>query len=84
MNKLALEPYIWNRKYESMPREELCEVQKNRLIRCVERAYEHIPFYKQKLDAVGVHPSHIHSVGNISLLPFTTKADLRNQYPFGL
>uniref|UniRef100_A0A0C1RI01 Phenylacetate-coenzyme A ligase n=2 Tax=Tolypothrix bouteillei VB521301 TaxID=1479485 RepID=A0A0C1RI01_9CYAN len=84
MNKLALEPYIWNHKYESMPREELYEVQKNRLIRCVERAYEHIPFYKQKLDAVGVHPSHIRFVENISLLPFTTKADLRNQYPFGM
>ncbi|MBD2447190.1 phenylacetate--CoA ligase [Nostoc sp. FACHB-152] len=84
MNKLALESYIWNRKYESMPRKELCEVKKNRLIRCVERAYERIPFYKQKLDAVGIHPSHIRSVENISLLPFTTKADLRNQYPFGM
>ncbi|MBD2194658.1 MULTISPECIES: phenylacetate--CoA ligase family protein [Calothrix] len=84
MNKLALEPYIWNRKYESMPREDLSELQSNRLIKCVARAYEHIPFYKQKLDAVGIHPSQIRSVDNISLLPFTTKADLRNQYPFGM
>ncbi|MBD2489632.1 phenylacetate--CoA ligase family protein [Aulosira sp. FACHB-615] len=84
MNKLVLEPYIWNRKYESMPREELYEVQKNRLIKCVERAYENIPFYKQKLDAIGIHPGHIRSVENISLLPFTTKADLRKQYPFGM
>ena len=84
MNKLTLEPYIWNRKYESMPRKELYEIQKKRLVKCVQRAYEHIPFYKQKLDAVGVHPSHIRSVENISLLPFITKADLRNQYPFAM
>ena len=55
-----------------------------RLQETVRRAYENVPHYRQGLDARGVHPDDIRSLDDIRLLPLTTKADLRESYPFGM
>lgn len=75
---------IWNEKDETMPREELEVVQLARLQAQVERVYATVPYYRQKMDDVGVAPGDIKSLQDIKLLPFTTKEDLRKNYPFGL
>lgn len=58
--------------------------QLSRLQSTVRRAYEGIPHYRQQLEERGVHPEDIRSLDDIRLLPFTTKADLRENYPFGM
>ncbi|MBU0675512.1 MAG: phenylacetate--CoA ligase [Proteobacteria bacterium] len=75
---------IWNEKQETMPREELELVQLRRLQAQVERVYATVPYYRQKMDDAGVAPGDIKTLADIRLLPFTTKEDLRKNYPFGL
>ena len=67
---------------ETMSREELEKLQLNRLKDLVKRVYEKIPFYKESFDAAGVKPEDIHSLDDITKLPFTIKQDLRDAYPF--
>jgi phenylacetate-CoA ligase len=67
-----------------MPRHELEKLQVERLRRTVERVYQHVPFYRQKLDEAGIGPADIRSVADLARLPFTNKQDLRDNYPFGL
>ncbi|MEZ0535817.1 phenylacetate--CoA ligase family protein [Caldicellulosiruptoraceae bacterium PP1] len=74
---------IWS-EYEKLNRNQYAELQLERLKRTVERVYELVPFYRKKFDEIGVKPSHIKSLKDISLLPFTTKDDLRTNYPYGL
>lgn len=69
---------------ECAPLEELRALQTLRLITMVRRAYENIPFYKNKFDEAGLTPSDITSIDDIVKLPFTYKQDLRDTYPFGL
>ena len=68
----------------SMPREELERVQLRRLQALCERVYANVPFYKKKFDEKGIKPQDIKTLKDITLLPFTAKQDLRDQYPFGL
>jgi len=75
---------IWNEKAECMPREELKALQTERLIKLVDYVYNNVPFYRAKMDKVGVKPEDIKSLDDITKLPFTTKDDLRENYPFGL
>lgn len=75
---------IFNPKYECMSREELRALQSERLIKTVKTCYEKSPFYRKKMDEKGVKPEDIKSIDDISKLPFTTKFDLRDEYPFGL
>jgi len=75
---------IWNEKQETMPREELEVVQLRRLQAQVERIYATVPYYRQKMNDAGVSPGDIKSLADIRRLPFTTKEDLRKNYPFGL
>ncbi|MEL7003417.1 MAG: phenylacetate--CoA ligase, partial [Bacteroidota bacterium] len=75
---------MYNSSIEQLPIDKLRELQNDRLISLVKRVYKDVPFYKQKLDTVGVHPEDIKSVADISKLPFTTKEDLRDNYPFGM
>ena len=75
---------IWNEKDETMPREELEVLQLKRLQAQVERVYATVPYYHQKMDEAGVAPGDIKSLQDIRHLPFTTKEDLRKNYPFGL
>ncbi len=71
-------------KHETMPREELEALQLKRLQAVVERLYHLVPFYHRRMDEMGVKPDHIKTLGDLQLLPLTTKQDLRDNYPFGM
>lgn len=75
---------MWNREIETLPRAELERIQTERLRETVARVYHNVPFYRQKLDEAGIKPEGIKSVKDLSRLPFTTKQDLRDNYPFKL
>ena len=74
----------WDQEKECMPREPLQELQLRRLKETIYRVYAFIPAYRAKMDAVGIKPDDINSLSDIRHLPFTTKQDLRDNYPFGL
>lgn len=74
---------IWN-KVETCSRSEMREIQFGRLQKTVSTVYEKNAVYKKRLDEVGVKPSHVKSLDDIKLLPFTVKDDLRDNYPFNL
>jgi len=73
---------IWNEKYECMSRKDLEEVQLSRLKSVIEIVYAKVPFYRKSFDKVGVTPGDIKSLGDLAKLPFITKSDLRESYPF--
>jgi phenylacetate-CoA ligase len=75
---------IWNEKMECMGLEDLKDVQSERLKNLVSYIYKHSPAYKVKLDAFGISPKDIKTIDDIKKLPFTTKEDMRDSYPFGL
>ena len=75
---------IWNEKAECMSAQEKEELQLKRLQDVVKRAYENVPYYHQRLDEAGLTPEDIQSLKDIEKLPFTTKSDLRDAYPFGM
>lgn len=75
---------IWNPTFECMSREEMRQCQSRRLTAMVERIYHNVPFYRNKMQEAGIHPEDIQSVDDLSKLPFTTKHDLRDNYPYGL
>ncbi|MBQ3230650.1 MAG: phenylacetate--CoA ligase [Clostridia bacterium] len=69
---------------ECASREDMKALQSARLKKMVENAYNNVPFYKQKLDELGISPADINSIDDITKLPFTLKTDLRDNYPYGL
>jgi phenylacetate-CoA ligase len=69
---------------ETSSRDALRGLQLERLQKTLQRAYEHVPHYKKKLDAAGVHPSDLKEFSDLAKFPFTTKDDLRQNYPFGM
>ena len=71
-------------KIECMGRDEMNALQSERLIRQVKNVYEHVEFYRKKMDSLGIEPGDIKGIEDIHKLPFTTKEDLRDNYPFGL
>lgn len=75
---------IWNREFETMPRPDLRKLQLERLKKEVEWATTRVPFYKELYAKAGVSASDIESLEDIAKLPFTTKQDLRDNYPFGM
>ena len=75
---------IWNEQYECMEREELLKLQGSRVKAMVERVYNSVPFYRKKLQDAGIEPGDITTIDDLQKLPFTTKQDLRDNYPFGL
>lgn len=75
---------FWNETIETMSRDEMTNLQSKRLVKLVEYVYNNVEFYRKKMQAVGVLPSDIKSIEDITKLPFTTKDDLRDNYPFGL
>ncbi len=74
----------FNPEIETASREYLWALQSARLIQMVHNAYNHVPFYKQKFDEIGLLPGDIKTIDDIVKLPFTVKQDLRDHYPFGL
>ena len=75
---------IHNPAIECMSREDMRKLQSERLVKTVKTCYDNVPFYRRKMDELGVKPEDIKSIDDIHLLPFTTKHDLRDEYPFGL
>ncbi len=75
---------IWNRHFECMDRDELRRVQSERLVETVERVYFNVPYYRHKMQEAGLGPEKIRSIDDLEKLPYTTKQDLRDNYPFGL
>ncbi|MGI6488102.1 MAG: phenylacetate--CoA ligase [Syntrophomonadaceae bacterium] len=74
----------WDAEMECMPREELDQLKLRRLKETVFRVYAFVPHYRDKMDAAGIKPYDIQTLEDIKYLPFTTKQDLRDNYPFGL
>ena len=64
--------------------DELQTLQLGRLQTTLQRVYEHVPHYRSAFDAAGVHPDDLHELADIARYPFTSKADLRQNYPFGM
>ena len=75
---------IWNPNKECMPREQLRELQGKRLQKLVAYVYHNVPFYRHKMQEMDLMPDDIRSIDDIVKLPFTTKQDLRDNYPYGL
>ncbi|MFW5635294.1 MAG: phenylacetate--CoA ligase family protein [Thermodesulfobacteriota bacterium] len=75
---------IYDLEYETMPREGLEAIQLRRLQATAERVYATVPFYRKKFQEAGVVPGDIRSLSDIQKLPFTTKQDLRENYPYGM
>jgi len=75
---------IWNRNMETMSRDEMSELQSKRLRDITVYSYENVPFYKRKFDSIGLSPGDIRCIEDIEKIPFTTKEDLRDNYPFDL
>ncbi|MGI5920776.1 MAG: phenylacetate--CoA ligase family protein [Syntrophomonadaceae bacterium] len=74
----------WNEEIETMERTRLDELKLRRLQETIFRTYSFVPCYRKKMDELGVKPTDIRKLSDIAKLPFTTKADLRANYPFGL
>lgn len=74
----------WNKTFECMPREELNRLKLDRLQKTVNHVYQNVPFYRMRMQQAGVLPGDIRTLEDLKLLPFTTKQDLRDNYPFGL
>ncbi|MFW6080586.1 MAG: phenylacetate--CoA ligase family protein [Desulfosalsimonas sp.] len=75
---------IYDIEYETMPREALESIQLRRLQATVSRVYATVPFYREKFEKAGITPGGINSLADLQQLPFTTKQDLRDNYPFGM
>jgi len=75
---------IWNEAKECMSRDELANLQSKRLVKTVDRVYHNVEYYRKKMQEAGVEPGDINGIEDIYKLPYTTKNDLRDTYPFGL
>ena len=75
---------IWNETKECMSRDEMHNLQSVRLKKLVDYVYHNVEYYRKKMQAIGLLPCDIKSIEDITKLPFTTKDDLRDNYPFGL
>jgi phenylacetate-CoA ligase len=74
----------WEPDKECMGRDDLEQLQIERLQATLNRVYAHVPFYRKKFDALGITPEDVGTHADLARLPFTTKADLRENYPYGL
>jgi phenylacetate-CoA ligase len=75
---------IWNTDVETLPRHQVEGLQSDRLGRLVDSLYRRVPFYRGKMDAGGVKPHDVQGIADIGRLPFTTKDEMRDVYPYGL
>ncbi len=75
---------FWNETKECMSRDEMTALQSARLVKLVDYMYHNVGFYRKKMQAIDLMPGDIKSIEDIVKLPFTTKDDLRDNYPFGL
>ena len=73
----------YQKEIETAPREQIRAWQDERLVSTVKRVYENVEYYRKKMDDAGVKPEDIKSVDDLHKLPFLTKDDLRDAYPYG-
>ena len=74
----------YQKEIETASREELLALQNERLVKQVQHVWDNVPYYRAKMEEKGVTPADIQSVDDLHKLPFLTKADLRDAYPYGL
>ena len=74
----------YQKEIETMPVEELKKLQSEKLVKQVKHVYENVAYYRDLMDKKGVKPEDIHGIEDLHKLPFLTKADLRDKYPYGL
>ncbi len=74
--------WMWNPKFEAMDREELEQIQLERLQATLHHAYRHVPFYRELFDKAGLGPGDILSLRDLREVPFTTKEDLLQGFPY--
>ena len=77
------QPYL-HHGCETMPREQLAQLQIERLRTTLRNAYDNVPLHRARLDALGIAPQDIRTLDDVAQLPFTLKTDLRDNYPFGM
>lgn len=75
---------IWNEAKECMSRDELQHLQSARLVKQVDKVYHNVEHYRKKMQAAGLEPGDIKGIEDLHKLPYTTKDDLRDTYPFGM
>jgi phenylacetate-CoA ligase len=75
---------IWDEEHECMSREEVANIQLGRLKTTVARVYEKVPFYRKAFEERGIKPEDIRTLKDLERLPFTTKDDLRDWFPYGM
>lgn len=74
----------YQKEIETMPIEEMRKLQSEKLVKQVKHVYENVPYYKKLMDEKGVKPEDIKGIDDLHKLPFLSKADLRDAYPYGL
>ena len=79
-----MEQHYYQPEIECASREEILALQNERLVKQVQHVWDNVPYYRAKMEAKGVTPADIKSVADLHKLPFVTKADLRDAYPYGL
>jgi phenylacetate-CoA ligase len=84
MGKGVIENPVWDAKHECMPRHEIEKLQFVRLKQTLQRVWEKVPCYQNKFSELGLSPDDIRNLHDLARLPFTTKEDLRRNYPYGM
>ena len=79
-----MEKRYFQKEIETMPVEDLKKLQSEKLVKKVKHVYENVEYYRNLMDEKGVKPEDIHGIEDLHKLPFLTKADLRDAYPYGL
>lgn len=79
-----MENRYFQKEIETMPVEEIKRLQSEKLVKQVKHVYDNVPYYRELMDKKGVKPEDIHGIEDLHKLPFLTKADLREAYPYGL
>ncbi|MBE6101049.1 MAG: phenylacetate--CoA ligase [Selenomonas ruminantium] len=74
----------FQQEIECAPREQILAMQNEKLLKQVQHVWEHVPYYRKKMEEKGVRPEDIKSVADLHKLPFLSKKDLRNAYPYGM
>ena len=76
--------HYYQPEIETMPVDQLKALQSERLVKQVQHVWDNVPYYRKKMEEKGVTPADIQGVADLHKLPFLTKDDLREAYPYGL
>lgn len=79
-----MENKYYQKEIETMPVSDIKKLQSEKLVKQVKHVYDNVPYYRELMDKKGVKPEDIHGIEDLHLLPFLTKSDLRDAYPYGL